>query len=179
MLLRSTCCTMTRRSDAPFARAVRMKLHAACGEHERARQLGERTLCEMEPHDREFPVLYFEVERQLALAEIALGRFAAARARLDELIAFHAPRENPLHLGLLHEALAKIALLTSNATDFARELEGVRCYFVGTRNPRLLQRAERLAAQGRASWSQPPGTDAVAQTDAETVLQLTGPMRGK
>jgi tetratricopeptide (TPR) repeat protein len=162
-----------------YARAVRMKLHAASGEHERARQLGERTLAEMDPHDRGFPVLYFEVERQLALAETALGRFDAARARLDELIAFHAPRQNPLHLGLLHDALAKIALLTSDAPDFERQLDRARRHFVGTCNPRLLQRAERLAAQGRAVWSRPPAADAAAQTGAETVLQVTGPTRHK
>jgi tetratricopeptide (TPR) repeat protein len=162
-----------------YARAVRMKVHSASGEHERARQLGEQTLAAMDPGDREFPVLYFEVERQLALAEIALGRFDAARTRLDELIAFHTPRENPLHLGLLHEALAKIALLTANATDFEAQRDRARSYFVGTRSPSLLQRAERLAAQGRASLPPPPGADPVAHTDAETVVQITAPTRSK
>ena len=156
-----------------------MKLYSASGEHERARQLGEQTLADMDPRDREFPVLYFEVERQLALSEIALGRFDAARTRLDELIAFHTPRANPLYLGLLHEALAKMALLTANAADFEAQRDRVRDYFVGTRSPRLLQRAERLAAQGRASLPPPSGTDPTAHTDVETVMQITAPTRAK
>jgi hypothetical protein len=161
-----------------YGRAVRMKLSLAVGEPERALQLGERTLAEMTPGDREFPVLYFEVERQLALAEIELGRFDAARARLTELLAFHAQRDNPLHLGLLHEALARIALATSDAAAFDRHLDQVRRHFVGTRSPRLFQRAERLAVErhafGPLSLPEPE-----SGTEAETVLQVTAPLRAK
>jgi tetratricopeptide (TPR) repeat protein len=157
-----------------YGRAVRMKVHLASGDPESALRIGEQALAEMDPRDRDFPVLYLEVERQLSLAEIALGRLDAARTRVEELIAFHARRENPLHLGLLHEVQARIALLAGDAAAFERQLEQVRCHFGGTSSPRLLQRCERLAVEGRAVFGTPaPAVDSDQSADAETVLQVT------
>jgi hypothetical protein len=65
-----------------------------------------------------------------------------------------------------------------DAAAFDRHLDQVRRHFVGTRSPRLFQRAERLAVERRAfgPLSLP---EAASGTEAETVLQVTAPLRAR
>ena len=63
----------------------------------------------------------YGISRALAVAEAHLGEFDAARARLDAVL--RGQQElgvSGLHLGVTHEATARVALAAGDAEGFAR-----------------------------------------------------------
>jgi hypothetical protein len=65
----------------------------------------------------------------LALADAGLGAHAEAAARLEKLIARHERQDNPLTIGALHLASAKVALLAGQPDSCRQQLDlAERCY---------------------------------------------------
>jgi hypothetical protein len=116
-----------------FARALNQ-----AGEHARAKALLLETFQHVTETDRAVRVLCFEPRRQLAIAQAALGDRAQALASLQALLVEYQADDNPLLLGLLHETLARCALLAADRAAFDLHLARAESYLCSTRNPVLI-----------------------------------------
>jgi len=125
-------------------------LHAALlntlGMHSRAEHGCLRVL-QLPERQGEQTVPARAVKSELAVARAGLGRFAEAIALLDEQLEAALPFENPLELGSMHRARARIALLAQDGTAFDVHFTAMTGYFRTTRNPCLMAQCETLLAQ--------------------------------
>jgi len=115
------------------------------GDFARAAQLLNETFEHVRPADREVRMLCFEPRRQLALAHAGLGDRARANEQLRELQDEYFALDNPLLLGLVHEALAQVALASADRGTCLSHLALTDDYYRKTRNPVLIARCRRLA----------------------------------
>jgi len=120
------------------------------GDHARARTVCLKALDRLVPDDLECTALNLVAPVQLALADAALGESDDAARHLDALITHHAPHQNPLTLGALHEARARVALLQDDLTAFEDHLRRARTWYLPTAIPTLLQRCDNLARERRS-----------------------------
>jgi len=134
-----------RRSVAwlPVRGELALALNRA-GQHERAEALLQSTMKHVTDTDRSLRVLCFEVRRQLAVAEAALGKSEQAIAALEGMLSEYQPDDNPLLLGSLHETRAQCALSVEDLAGFEAHLAKVDDYFRRTRNPVLIARISQL-----------------------------------
>jgi hypothetical protein len=130
------------------------------GRHEEARQVCEDALRHLEPEDRAFVALNLRVELQLARAEAGLGSVDAAVARLEALAERHGSNAGRVTMGLIHTALADMAILRRDAPAFERHAGAVEGCYYPTKNPALVAQASRLRLRARfagmTSESPPP-----------------------
>jgi tetratricopeptide (TPR) repeat protein len=98
----------------------------------------------MTPADAPYIAMYQKVFIGLALADAALGDFAAATSRLDAVIEKHAPDEGPLTLGNLHAARARVALMMNDFEAAEQHLAAMERWLRPTGNPALIGQCERL-----------------------------------
>lgn len=127
-----------------FARALNR-----AGQHARAKALLTETLAHVTDVDRGVRVLCFEVRRQLAIADAALGQLEQAARAIDAMLEEYAPDHNPMLLGFLHETRAQCSFASGDREAFAMHANAVTEYFRGTRNPALIAhigQLEQLAA---------------------------------
>lgn len=80
----------------------------------------------------------------LALSEAMLGKTESAVERLDSVLA--AVQDNPLICGTLHEYRTRVAMLSGETGRVRHHLSETEYWFRNTRNPALVARYERLAA---------------------------------
>jgi hypothetical protein len=131
-------------------RAVAARTLNALGEYARAKEVAHAAVAELRPGERDFPLLYQEVERQLALSEAYLGQHGPARARLEALLSARGDMQNPLLLGLLHEALCEVAMLANDTEATKNEYSATERYYRLTGHPALLSRLARLESRAVA-----------------------------
>lgn len=157
----------------PMVYALLARAHNELEQFEQARGLCIAALEHVGALDPGFSLLYLELDRQLAHAELGLGKHAAAARRIDQLLGEHT-RSGGLALGLLHETGTRIALVAPQSANFSRHLKAMdRCYR-STRNPVLIARAVRLAEAGiaAAQAQYPPQiTSQIAPKLANSTLQ--------
>lgn len=145
------------------------------GRHEQARVWCQRALSELTEEDREFVVLFLNVEIELAVAEAGLGHCERAMAQLDALLACHQASTNPLTHGLLHEAYARVAAMAADWERFHHHLAETRIWFGATRNPVLIARLQLLTALERRPATAAHaalGSDADAEADVPTQMEM-------
>jgi hypothetical protein len=160
------------------------------GQHVQAKALCERTVSYITDADRDFVMLFLLVDRELAIADAALGRVDQALARLDGLLARFAPFDHPLALGLLHEARGQIAWRAGDKEAYEHSLAEVERWFRPTGTPALVEKCERLAglpqraaaSSGRLGTTDPetmpcivPAHDSLGRTQTESVKALNAP----
>jgi tRNA A-37 threonylcarbamoyl transferase component Bud32 len=116
----------------------------ALGRAQEAKQCLQAVLDGMTPADEPYIAMYQKVFTSLAIADAALGDFAAATQRLDALIEQHAPAEGPLTLGNLHAARARVALMMQDVPAAERHLTAMERWFRPTGNPALIAQCEGL-----------------------------------
>jgi len=133
------------------AQGVLARAYNHLGDHARARAVCLRALSRLSPDDLECTALNLGVEVQLALADAALGDCESAVRRLDALIAHHGPNQNPLTLGALHEARARVALTQDDAMSFEDHVRQARAWYLPTAIPTLVQRCDRVTRERRTS----------------------------
>ncbi len=134
-------------------------------QHERARAICLDCMSRLSAEER----LYVRmgsllVAIELALAESALGDWASAQARLDELLSIHAAHPVPLTLGAIHEAYVKVALSKGDFAASSRHLEAFTRLVRPTGIPGWVGRMNALEAmlakadpkETEASSSDPP-----------------------
>ncbi len=81
-------------------------------------------------------------ERLLALCVAREGDVAGAAVMIDRALAEVRPLDNPLLLGLLHEARARIAAIAGDPAEQRLQAAAARALFARTRNPALIRRLE-------------------------------------
>lgn len=86
--------------------------------------------------------------RVVALALAANGEHARAAERIDELLRDVAFVQSPTMSGSLHEARARMALLSGDREAYTLHLAEAERWFRPTRNSALIARCERLAEAG-------------------------------
>lgn len=120
-----------------YARAL-----CAVGRAEDARQICQSIVDSLPANETLSYVRAFS--QQLAECELALDMPAAARARLEQLLALVDPSDNPLWSGLLHGDLARIALRTHDEDAYRLHERAMTRHFSATQNPALMQQVEQL-----------------------------------
>jgi hypothetical protein len=135
---------------ASMSEAVR--IFTRLGDRARARQIGEQVLSSLDADERCVTTMVAPVITALALAEAELDAPLAAQ-RIDAYLAEIGPRGGPLTRGMLHEARAQIALAAGDRPSAREHLAHVEVWFLGTENPVLIARCERLRRdiEGRCS----------------------------
>jgi tetratricopeptide (TPR) repeat protein len=134
------------RAHGALARA-----YNASGDFERAKDVCMRALDHVTAEDLSFSAMNLVVELELALAEAGLGRHAMAAKQLDDLLENHASGDGPLTLGALHEARSRVAFIAGDDDAFRRHASQMDRYYRRTGIASLIERAERLAREGRRS----------------------------
>ncbi|HKP62279.1 MAG TPA: protein kinase [Polyangiales bacterium] len=123
-------------------------------------------------------VIEHRLAYSLAIARAHVGELAGAIAGCEQAIARELQLgKSPLHLGRLHEARVRIALVSGDAAAYAHDLVQVQQHFGSTNNPALIRRYERLVALGRARFglAGEPGSegDAAACDALDSLLAVT------
>lgn len=131
-------------SAAPFRAAALNHL----GRHAQAKAECEAILACLSETDRTFVVRNIWTEIELSIAQAGLGELSQAEVRLDKLIASPTTADNPLVLGSLHQARARVALLARDGKAFDLHLAHTKRWFASTHTPALIARGEELAALG-------------------------------
>jgi tetratricopeptide (TPR) repeat protein len=119
-------------------------VHLALGDPARARAVCEDALRRLPAEDRPFAIMNMRLEIELARARAAMGEVAEAAKALDELLEEHRTAQNPLTLGLIHEARARIAILQRDVPAYGKHKEQVERWFRQTKNPSLIAQCEKL-----------------------------------
>jgi serine/threonine protein kinase/predicted ATPase len=124
---------------AGFARALN-----AAGAYERAKAVAEEVVSNMVAADDELAGRFLEARRQVALAESGLGNHLRAAALLDELLCKHGHEDNPLLVGILHQARAKVAEHAKDRALADKHHAEMEKRFRSTQNPVLVAQCEHL-----------------------------------
>lgn len=117
------------------------------GEHERAKAVCEDVLGNTTEADRRLAFLTFEPIRQLALAEAGLGNHEEATSTLHTMLAAYGAEDQPMLLGLIHQALAEVALVMRDSAEYRKHAEAMEALFRSVKNPTLVAQCDRLAAK--------------------------------
>jgi tetratricopeptide (TPR) repeat protein len=120
---------------------------------ESALAIGRELLDSLDYPPRFSAIIEQRMARSVALAEAHAGQTEHAVTRLERAIERElALGKSPLHLGRLHEARARVALLQADGASFSEHLLRVRDYFSATHNPALIKCHNRLATLGRSQF---------------------------
>jgi tetratricopeptide (TPR) repeat protein len=133
-------------------------VYNALGRHEEARKVCEDALALFEAGDLDFVALNLRVELQLARALADLGRVDEAVARLQALATRHGPNGGRVTMGMIHTALADMAVVTGDRAAFERHAATVEAFYHPSKNPALVAQASRLRLRARFAGltSEPP-----------------------
>jgi tetratricopeptide (TPR) repeat protein len=142
------------RSLGALARA-----YNALGEHEKARDLCQRTLAQLTPADLEFPAMNLGLQIEYALAQAGLGETARAITLIDGLLDEHGPAQGPLTLGALYEARARISMLAGDEDTCRKYLAEMDTRYRASGIPSLISRCETFGREVRRKFdgSKAPG----------------------
>jgi hypothetical protein len=157
-----------------FALAAAVEVHLAAGELERARERAIEGLALAEDPDVGLVPTKFRLVRALALVEAALGDLDGGAKRLDEVLPAATEHANPVVVGSIHEARARIALRIGDRALFEHHRLACDDWFRRTDNPALVARSERLLELGEASRSSAPTAPPLSD-DAVTVVHGSDP----
>lgn len=114
------------------------------GDPARAKQICEDALRQIPNAERAFAIMNMRLEIELARARAALGEVEEAAAALDCLLEEHRASQNPLTMGLIHGARARIAVVQKDIASFTKHKEQMERWFRTTRNPALIAQCETL-----------------------------------
>jgi hypothetical protein len=115
------------------------------GLHQDAKKISENALAHVKDEDRDFPILFLNLDIQRALALAGLGETAPALAILDGLLQRYHGTDHPLVNGFLHEARARIAWAAGRPAEYEQSLAATESWFRATGTPILIARCEQLA----------------------------------
>ena len=136
----------TFRACVAYAQALN-----AVGEHARAKSYLTESLERAGSDVNRLVMHYLEPQRQLALAEVGLGNHAEAVRMLDALLCKHGAQDQPLLIGLLHQARAEVALSMRDAAGFAAHFTEMEQCFRRSKNPALIAQIARTAKRALAA----------------------------
>jgi hypothetical protein len=123
--------------------AIARKL-LAVGNAAAAEALCRAALAHVDDADREYVLLFLDLDMQLAHALAAQGKHEQALAQLDALLARFAPSGHPLALGLLHEARGRICHAAGARDGYLQSAREAERWLRPTNMPLLIAKCERL-----------------------------------
>jgi tetratricopeptide (TPR) repeat protein len=133
------------------------------GRYQEAFELGNELLGTLDYPERFNAIIEHRMARSMTLAQAHTGHIPEGIERAQHALELElALGKSPLHLGRLHEALARIAVLQRDGAGFSHHLLQLREYFGATRNPTLIKRSDRLASLGRSQF---PAANLIASED--------------
>lgn len=148
-------------------------LHAnQAGRYAAARDLCERALSSMTDGDRDYVLIFLQVDIQAAIADAGLGKTDQALARLHWLLARHGATTHALSLGLIHEARARIAFAAARLDLYGESLREATRWLRPTGTPTLVALCDRLARLGERGGSAPDLTALTANYDTGLGKQI-------
>ncbi len=140
----------------------------AAGQYDKAREIGEFARKHVSTEDAQYPIVYGNLDRELAVTYALLGDFAKADALIQPLMqAFEANREYCL-LCAEYEAVARIALIRKDAEGVKQALNAMRDMARRANSAFLLAQSTRLSATFLRAIGAMAGSD-------EPDEQQTGP----
>jgi tetratricopeptide (TPR) repeat protein len=172
----------------PWALCARADIELESGTPSRAEALAAEALkfC-ADPEYGQVPYR-FRAARTLALARAKNGQVNEAIDDLEALLAEAEKNKNPLIIGLLHEALARVAFADGQERRAEEHALAMETRLAATRNPVLIARCERLRRLVRPDDFEPADEDELdemvtevqaAQTiDAETLADMMSVLSG-
>ena len=132
----------------PMEAALHAQALSALGRHQEARALCMVLLDEIAASQREGDQNALMPRLCLAQAEAELGNFVRASELVDGCFERAGRFDNPLAMGSVHRARARIALLAGDNASFERHLASTSERFAATENPWLIQQTDALRADG-------------------------------
>jgi serine/threonine protein kinase/tetratricopeptide (TPR) repeat protein len=133
---------------------------AAClnqlGWHERAREVCETVLRQLDPEDLSFTGMTLYPQIELAYAEAGLDEIGKAIARLDALITKHTAANGPLTLGALHEARARVALMARDKASCEEHAAAMEKHYLGTGIASLIALCDAFRREQRRAFQVGP-----------------------
>jgi tetratricopeptide (TPR) repeat protein len=124
-------------------------VYNALGRHEEARKVCEDALALLEAGDLDYVALNLRVELQLTRALAGLGHVEEAVARLEALATRHGPNGGRVAMGMIHTALADMAIASGDTPAFERHASTVEAFYHPSKNPALVAQASRLRLRAR------------------------------
>jgi hypothetical protein len=115
------------------------------GLHEEAKKVTENALTHVKDEDRDFPLLFLNLDIQRAFGVAGLGATVDALAIIDGLLLRFHGTDHPLVHGFLHEARARIAWAAGRSAEYEASLAATDSWFRATGTPILIARCEQLA----------------------------------
>jgi tetratricopeptide (TPR) repeat protein len=139
------------------------------GRFEQAKEICLATLAAFSPEQRRYGSAARAILLALAEAEAALGQLDRATQLLNDALAHASARNNPLELGVLHAALARLALRRDDVAGFDLHRSQMTEHFEATGNPALKRQSEALLlhALSRASATLAPRASASTRRPPE------------
>jgi hypothetical protein len=125
--------------------ASRARAYNALADHQRAREVCQAAMAHVTREDLVFTAFNLGIEIEHAMAEAGLGRTRPAAQQLHALFDLYAPNQNPLTLGALHEALARVALRAGDRAAYAEHARAMRSWYLPTATPALIRRCDNLS----------------------------------
>lgn len=129
-----------------YARVLR-----AAGETRKARDICKTALDRLPKEEFEFVCAVHGARLEYALCTAELGDHERAAEFLERLLDEQKDHDNPLVIGLMHKARARVALLQKDEAVFDHHLALMQQWFKRTDNPALVVQCQKLADDGRRS----------------------------
>lgn len=147
------------------------------GQHERALATCELVYQHFGEAELSFSPLTSQVQTERLIAQAALGQGNEAFARLDALIARHAPQHGPLTLGALHDAGVTLARLLNDRAREEAHFAQLEHWYMSTNAPSLVQ---YCAVRRREVWRELDTSGAVKEGDSPHTSVSSGnrPLEG-
>lgn len=123
------------------------RAYNALGQHQQAKAVCLDALAQIDVEDLDFVAANLNVQIELAMAEAGLGFVEAAKRKLDELLARHGQGMNPITLGALHHARARVALIERDFAGAREHLGKLEAYYRATGVPTLIEQVGALRRQ--------------------------------
>jgi tetratricopeptide (TPR) repeat protein len=116
----------------------------AVGDPIRARELLKQALASDAAEETIPSVMTLTLESQLARAEAECGDIVSATERIDNLMDRVKDADQPVAVGLLHEAGARVAAKARNRERREAHVDLMKRWYALTRNPSMLMRGQRV-----------------------------------
>ncbi|MET0283086.1 MAG: AAA family ATPase [Polyangiales bacterium] len=105
------------------------RCHNGLGQHDKAKEICSETIALLTPEDLAYPVMNLSIQIELAHAHAGLGERDAAWAVLDGLLVQFGDCEDPLTLGLIHQACFRVALGERDLARAHRHLDALELHY--------------------------------------------------
>jgi hypothetical protein len=160
----------------PCAAGARLKVLCELGRVEHARADGERYLTIAREHGLGYVASYIAMPLAVACARLGDADAAWKHAR-SAIECFEQLGARGLHVGLAHEAAAKVALALNDRAAFEQHSAQCKARYLAFPNPALAAKYQRLTRQAqRATQAQldavviPSGDSVLTRSQIESVL---------